>query len=51
MKCVISLRQNAGQNCNKKIAEEYFVNVTMLKYFEKTLTEENNIDKELEMHT
>jgi hypothetical protein len=51
MKCVISICQYAGQNFNKKIAEEYFVNVTMLKYFGKTLTEENNIDKEREMHT
>jgi hypothetical protein len=44
---MLSCHQNAGQNCDFKIADRSFENVAQLKYLEVTVTNQNLFRRKL----
>jgi hypothetical protein len=44
---ILSRHPNSGQNQNIRIANEWFENMEKLKYFETTLTNQNDIHDEI----
>jgi hypothetical protein len=48
---VLSHHQNAGQNCNIKIANRLFENVSQFNYLGMTVTNENLIQEEIKSRT